>query len=259
MIKAMYTAAAGMNAQQTEVDVIANNLANVNTNGFKRSQTNFEDLLYVTMRQPGSPVSNGSTMIGLQVGSGARLVSTSKVFTAGTLLETSRPLDIAITGEGFFELAGLNGERFFTRDGHFNLDANGAIVNAAGLKLQPEITIPPNAQDLSIAADGTISYTIDDTQQQAGQLTIVRFVNSAGLSSNGQNLFRLTGSSGDPVTEIPGQNGAGELRQGMIERSNVDVATELIELIIAQRAYEVNSKAISSSDEMLGTVNNMVR
>lgn len=259
MIKAMYTAAAGMNAQQTEVDVIANNLANVNTNGFKRSQTNFEDLLYVTLRQPGTPQSNGSGMAGLQIGSGSRLVSTSKIFSEGTLLQTARPYDMAITGPGFFELAGPNNERLFTRDGHFHLDADGTIVDGRGLKLQPEIRIPPEARNLSIAPDGTVSYSVADSVTEAGQITIVKFVNAAGLEATGGNAFRIAGNSGDATQVIPGQDGSGELQQGMLERSNVDVATELIGLIIAQRAYEVNSRAISTSDEMLGTVNNMVR
>jgi len=259
MIKAMYTAAAGMNAQQTEVDVIANNLANVSTNGFKRSQTNFEDLLYVTMRQPGTTSGTGTGLAGLQVGSGSRLVSTSKIFTPGTLIETARDTDLAITGDGFFEVSGSNSERIFTRDGHFHRDANGSLVNSAGQKLQPEITIPQEATNLRIDADGTVAYTVNGTETEAGKINLVRFVNPAGLVSVGQNGYRITSNSGEPTTVLPGTEGSGELQQGVLERSNVDVATELIQLIIAQRAYEVNSKAIATSDEMLGTVNNMVR
>jgi len=255
----MYTAAAGMNAQQTEVDVIANNLANVNTNGFKKSQTNFEDMLYVTLRQPGSLVSNGSGVTGLQVGSGSRLVSTSKVFSAGNLVQTDASLDMAILGDGFFELQGLNQERFFTRDGHFQRDKDGTLVNSEGLKLQPEITIPQEAERVSIAADGEVSYTIGDKSQVAGTINLVRFVNPTGLSAEGNNRYLQTDNSGDPITVIPGQEGSGQLQQGVLERSNVDVATELIGLIIAQRAYEVNSKAITTSDQMLGTTNNLLR
>ncbi len=259
MIKAMYTAASGMQAQQSEVDVIANNLANVQTGGFKKSMTHFEDLLYVTMQAPGARTAGGSGLAGLEVGSGARLVSTSKVFTPGVVAQTSGLLDLAISGEGFFEVQGANGERYFTRDGHFFKDANGQIVTSQGLKLVPGVTIPQEASEITIAADGTISYRNGDTNPEIGQLTIVRFQNPSGLSAEGGNLFRQTANSGDPITTAPGTQDAGTLMQGFLERSNVDVATELIALILAQRAFEVNSKAIKVSDEMLNTSNNLTR
>lgn len=260
MIKAMYTAASGMQAQQTEVDVIAHNLANVNTNGYKRSQTNFEDLLYLQLRAPGTPAGGqGSSMSGLEVGSGSRLVSTSKIFTPGTLAQTGRSLDVTINGDGFFELQGLEGERLFTRDGSFALDRDGTLVDHNGHKLEPEITIPTDAEAVSIGPTGRVTITVDGEQRSIGDITLVKFVNPAGLASEGGNIYAATENSGDPQTVIPGQEGSGELRQGWLERSNVDVATELISLIMAQRAYEVNSRAISSSDEMLSTANNITR
>lgn len=259
MIKAMYTAAAGMTAQQTEVDVIANNLANVNTAGFKKSMSHFEDLLYLTTTQPGAQNTAGNGSSGIQLGSGARLLATSKTHTQGALAQTGNQLDIAIQGEGFFELQGPNGERLFTRDGHFTKNANGEVVTANGYRLVPAITIPDEATQISIAKDGTVSYILGDTNPQIGQLTLVRFVNPAGLSSEGGNMFRATTASGNPQTLVPGVQGAGEMLQGFIERSNVDVANELIQLILAQRAFEVNSRAIKTSDEMLNTTNNLTR
>lgn len=259
MIRAMYTAAAGMQAQQTEVDVIANNLANVQTAGFKRSMTNFEDLLYVTMREPGARTANGSAVAGMQVGTGSRLVSTTKVFTPGALIQTGSDFDMAIQGDGFFEVQGANGERLFTRDGHFFKDANGDIVTSQGLKLVPPINVPPEAISVEIAPDGNLAYVLGDTTQNIGQISIVRFQNPAGLASEGGNLFRQSSNSGDPITLAPGSEQAGTLLQGFIERSNVDVAGELIALILAQRAFEVNSKAIRISDEMLNTTNNLTR
>ncbi|NRA94616.1 MAG: flagellar basal-body rod protein FlgG [Planctomycetes bacterium] len=259
MIKAMYTAAAGMTAQQTEVDVIANNLANVNTAGFKKSMTHFEDLLYLTLTQPGAAMRSGTGISGLQIGSGARLMGTTKTHTQGVIAQTGNFLDMAIQGDGFFEIEGPVGERFYTRDGHFTKDANGELVTAGGYRLIPSITVPQEATQISITKDGTVSYQLNDTNPQIGQVTLVRFVNPAGLSSEGGNLFRATAASGDPQTVIPGQEGAGQILQGAIERSNVDVANELIQLILAQRAFEVNSKAIKTSDEMLNTTNNLTR
>jgi flagellar basal-body rod protein FlgG len=259
MIKAMYTAAAGMQAQQSEVDVIANNLANVQTAGFKKSMTNFEDLLYVTMQDPGTKTASGTSVAGLQVGSGSRLVSTSKIFSPGVLVETRSDLDLAIRGDGFFEVQGAGGERLFTRDGHFFKDANGDLVTAAGLRLVPAINVPREAVQIEISPDGFVSYVLGDAFQQIGQISLVRFTNPAGLSSEGGNLFRATSNSGDPITVAPGTDQSGTLLQGYVERSNVDVAGELIALILAQRAFEVNSKAIRVSDEMLNTTNNLTR
>jgi len=259
MIKAMYTAAAGMTAQQTEVDVIANNLANVNTAGFKKSMSHFEDLLYLTMTQPGAANNAGSGLSGVQLGSGARLLATSKTHSQGAIAQTGNDLDLAIQGAGFFEVEGPNGDRLYTRDGHFTQNANGDLVTANGFRLVPAITVPAEATRISVAKDGTVSYALNDTNPQIGQVTLVRFVNPSGMSSEGGNMFRPTTSSGDPQTLTPGDNGAGEILQGFIERSNVDVANELIQLILAQRAFEVNSRAIKTSDEMLNTTNNLTR
>jgi len=259
MIKAMYTAAAGMTAQQTEVDVIANNLANVNTGGFKRSLTHFEDLLYHTMTQPGAINGTDSTLSGIQIGSGARMLSTSKIHSQGVIAQTSNTLDLAIQGEGFFEVEGPDGERLFTRDGHFVKNANGELMTAGGLRLVPAVTVPQEATQITVAKDGTVSYALGQQNPELGQITLVRFVNPGGLASLGGNLFRGTSASGDPQTVIAGQEGSGEVLQGFLERSNVDVASELIQLILAQRAFEVNSKAIKTSDDMLNTTNNLTR
>ncbi len=259
MIKAMYTAAAGMTAQQTEVDVIANNLANVNTAGFKKSMTHFEDLLYMTMTEPGAATQNGSSLSGLQVGSGARLLATTKMHSQGVMTQTNNRFDLAIQGDGFFEIEGPNQERLFTRDGHFTKNATGELVTANGYRLVPGITIPEEATQVTIAKDGTVSYQQGDQNPQIGQVTVVRFLNPAGLSAMGGNLFRGTEASGDARTVVPGEEGSGQLLQGALERANVDVASELIQLILAQRAFEVNSKAIKTSDEMLNTTNNLTR
>jgi flagellar basal-body rod protein FlgG len=196
MIRAMYTAAAGMTAQQTEVDVIANNLANVNTTGFRRSLAHFEDMLYLTVTEPGAVNRQGASLEGLQIGGGARLLSTSKAQAQGPVYQTGGPLDFAIQGDGFFEVEGQGGERLFTRDGHFLKDASGQIVTSTGMRLVPNFTIPDDATDISVAADGTLSYGIGDQNQSVGQLSLVRFVNPGGLSSQGQNLFQATGESG---------------------------------------------------------------
>ncbi len=260
MIKAMFSAASGMKAQETEVDVIANNIANVNTSGFKRSTTNFQDLLYVTQQIPGAAGTAGtSAPTGLQVGSGSRLVSTAKVFTPGNLEQTRRSLDIAIRGSGFFEIQDLDGNPIYTRDGNFQLDAQGNLVTAEGLRLNPGITVPQGASEVSVAADGTISALVAGNVQNLGQITLVNFVNPAGLSSEGSNLFRATDSSGSPTTATPGSEGTGTLLGGWLERSNVEVVNELVRLIVAQRAYEMNSRSIRVSDEMLSTTNQIVR
>ncbi|MAG56267.1 MAG: flagellar basal-body rod protein FlgG [Planctomycetes bacterium] len=259
MIKAMYTAAAGMTAQQTQVDVIANNLANVNTGGFKRSLTHFEDLLYLTKTQPGAGVGGDSVLSGVQIGSGARLVSTSKMHAQGVLAQTNNKLDVAIQGEGFFEIEGPGGQQLYTRDGHFVKSANGELLTGGGFRLVPAITIPDDATHITISADGTVSYALGDSNPELGQLTVVRFVNPAGLSAEGGNLFSATAASGDPRTLVAGTEGAGQILQGYLEGSNVDVASELIQLILAQRAFEVNSRAIKTADDMLNTTNNLTR
>jgi flagellar basal-body rod protein FlgG len=262
MLKALYTAATGMRSQQTQVDVIANNLANVNTSGYKKSDARFEDLLYVNMRQPGAANKDGSTMSGLQLGSGSQLVATARSFQPGALIQTGNPLDLAISGNGFFELQALDGTRVFTRDGSFQLDRDGAIVTTEGLKLVPSVgAVPQGAQatDLTIGKDGTVSVRVGEQITQLGQITLVTFPNAAGLSAEGGNLFRETPASGTPTTSPPGEGGSGPILQGNLERSNVDIATELISLILAQRAYEVNTKAITTADQMLQSANQLAR
>ncbi len=259
MFRALYTAATGMRSQQSQVDVIANNLANVNTSGFKRSDARFEDLLYVNPSNPGAANKDSSTIAGVQLGSGTQLVATVKNFTAGNPVQTGNSLDMAISGEGFFELAGPGGARLFTRDGGFMPDKDGNLVNARGLKLTPAISPIPTGAQVTISTDGTVTARVGDTISSLGQISLVTFTNPAGLASEGGNTFRETPASGTPTTAAPGESGAGTIVQGNIERSNVDIATELINLILAQRAYEVNSKAINTSDQMLATVNQIAR
>jgi len=261
MIKALFTSATGLNAQATMVDNTANNLANINTNGFKKSQVDFQDLIYVTERAPGSEAAAGLQVpVGLQIGSGVRVAGTTKVYTPGALVNTQNPLDVAIEGDGFFKISLPNGDTAYTRDGAFRLNANGTIVNVDGFPLSPQITIPSNAKDISIGSDGTISVT-DSTNASStqGQLTLVRFPNPSGLSNLGRNLVAATASSGAALTAAPGANGVGLVRQGFLERSNVDVVTELVNLITAQRAYEINTRAIRTADDMLSNTTSMTR
>ena len=261
MMKGLYTAASGMKVQQTNVDVIANNLANVNTTGFKRTQANFQDLLYVVMREPGALTQNGfATPSGVQIGSGAELVSTSMVFTPGVSEPTGRALDLAIQGDGFFVVQLQNGEAY-TRDGGLTLDATGQIVTSSGFRLSPSITIP-NAADkqIAVAPDGTVTVkNADGTTSQVGQIQIARFANAGGLRAGGGNLLYSTASSGPATLTTPGLDGTGTIAQGVLEKSNVDVVNELVNLITAQRAYEMNSRAIKVGDEMLQDTSSLVR
>ncbi len=261
MIKALYTSATGLNAQATMVDNTANNLANINTNGFKKSQVDFQDLIYVTERAPGSEAAAGLQVpVGLQIGSGVRVAGTTKVYTPGTLANTQNPLDVAIEGDGFFQVKLPNGDTLYTRDGAFRLNASGSLVNVDGFPLQPQITIPSDTKDISIGSDGTISVTNGaNASSNLGQLTLVRFPNPSGLSNTGRNLVAATASSGQALTATPGTSGIGLVRQGFLERSNVDVVTELVNLITAQRAYEINTRAIRTSDEMLSNTTNLTR
>ncbi len=243
MLRALYSSATGMKAQELLIDVTANNLANVNTNGFKRSQLDFADLLYATIRQAGAEVASGlPSPIGLQIGSGVRPVGTTKLFTPGSFEQTSNPTDVAIMGEGFFKVLLPNGEFRYTRDGSFRIDANGTLVTAEGYALADSVTIPQDASSVSIGNDGVVNAMIGGTIQQAGQLNLYNFQNPAGLSSEGGNLYAATDASGTEQTALPGLNGLGTLRGGFLERSNVEVVTELISLITAQRAYEINSR-----------------
>jgi len=263
MIKALFTSATGLKGQQLYVDTIANNLANVNTTGFKRSQVQFQDLLYEEIVTPGMEIAQGfQSPEGLQVGSGVRAVGTSKIFTQGPLENTGRALDLAIEGAGFFQIMRPDGSAAYTRDGSFALDSRRRLVTAGGLLVSPQVTIPTDAVEISIARDGTVNVLSSGNPPQlssVGQLTLVKFPNAAGLESLGQNLYGETPASGTPTTATPGQDGTGEIVQQFLERSNVAVVTELVNLIVAQRAYEINSRAIRTSDEMLGMTNQLTR
>src|SRR5262245_16050727 len=251
-----------MKGQQFAVDVVANNLANVNTTGFKRSQAQFRDLLYSTLHAPGTPSATGQILpTGLQLGSGSEIAATARVQTQGVPELTGRDLDLTIQGEGFFAIKLPTGERAFTRNGAFSRDNQGQLVTADGYFVDPPLTIPPTALSVSIAKDGNVTMQVagQSAPQAIGQLRITRFANPAGLRSEGSNLYFETGASGTPQDGTPGTDGAGQILQGTLERSNVEVATELVKLIIAQRAYEVNSRAIRSSDEMMQQVNNIAR
>ncbi|MGE5384927.1 MAG: flagellar basal-body rod protein FlgG [Betaproteobacteria bacterium] len=260
MIRSLWIARTGLDAQQTQLDVISNNLANVSTNGFKRSRAVFEDLLYQTLRQPGAQ-SSQSTQIptGLQLGTGVRPVSTARVFTQGNLQKTDNSLDIAIQGNGFFQILLPDGTTGYTRDGSFQKDNQGQIVTSDGYPLQPNITIPANATSLSVGQDGTVTITQagSSATTQIGTLQIATFINPAGLQSAGQNLFLETAASGTPTPNTPGQNGSGIVNQGYVETSNVNVAEELVSMIQTQRAYEINSKVVSTSDQMLARLSQL--
>jgi flagellar basal-body rod protein FlgG len=261
MLRAFSTAATGMTAQQMNVDIIANNLANINTNGFKRSQIEFQDLLYVKLEESGAEVVAGLTSpSGLEIGSGVRAASTVKVYTSGEMQNTSRPLDIAITGDGFLQVSMPDGSTRYTRDGALIVNANGNLVTSTGFLLEPAITIPTDAMTIDIGKDGTVNVTNSaGTTSVAGTIQLARFLNPAGLSSEGDNLLAETEASGTPVTGTPGQNGFGSIQSGFLEKSNVQMVTELVNLITAQRAYEINSRAIRAGDDMLRTANEIAR
>ncbi len=254
MIRSLWIAKTGMEAQQTQLDTISHNLANVGTNGFKRGHVVFEDLIYQNLRQAGAASSDQTQLpTGLQVGLGVRAVATSRNFSQGNLQLTSNNLDIAIKGNGFFQVQMPDGTTGYTRDGSLKVDANGQLVTNNGYTVQPGITIPGNTQSVTIAADGTINVALPGqaTPQSVGQLSLASFVNAAGLEPKGQNLWAETGASGTPNAGAPGSNGLGMLQQGYVETSNVNVVEELVAMIATQRAYELNSKAIQTSDQML--------
>ncbi|CFQ36305.1 flagellar basal-body rod protein FlgG [Yersinia bercovieri] len=254
MIRSLWIAKTGLEAQQTNMDVISNNLANVSTNGFKRQRAVFEDLLYQTLRQPGAQSTEQTTIpSGLQLGTGVRPVSTERLHSQGSLNQTSNSKDLAIQGNGFFQIQLADGTTAFTRDGSFQIDQNGQLVTSSGYPVQPAITLPPDAETLTIGNDGIVSVTVQGqtAPQQVGQITLSTFINDSGLESIGENLYRETQSSGAPNETTPGLNGSGTLRQGYVETSNVNVAEELVNMIQTQRAYEINSKAVSTSDQML--------
>jgi len=259
MNQALWVAKTGLDAQQTRMAVVSNNLANVNTTGFKRGRAAFEDLLYQTVRQPGAQTSQQTQApTGLMLGTGVRVVATEKLFTQGNLLQTSNPFDLAVNGRGFFQVQMPDGSLAYTRDGSFKLDAQGQMVNNTGYLLQPGINVPEGAQSVSIGADGIVSVQLagQAAPQQVGQLTVADFINVGGLQPLGENLYAETASSGTPQTGAPGQSGLGVLVQGSLESSNVNVVEELVNMIETQRAYEMNSKAISTTDQMLAYVSN---
>jgi flagellar basal-body rod protein FlgG len=261
MPRALYTAATGMEVQQQNIDNIANNLANASTVGFKRTRLEFQDMLYQNLRQPGA-ASNSSTAlpVGLQIGLGARAISSERIFQQGDFRQTENPLDMVIEGSGFFQVRQSNGELAYTRAGSFHLDAQGQIVTASGEPLEPAITIPSNATSITIGTDGTVSVTTSGqaNAQNVGQIQLVTFANPAGLEAMGRNLFKETAASGQPTVGTPDSNGLGRINQGFVEGSNVNVVEELVTMISAQRAYETNSKVITAADRMLGTINQAV-
>jgi flagellar basal-body rod protein FlgG len=254
MIRSLWIAKTGLDAQQTQMDVISNNLANVSTSGFKRARAVFEDLLYQTIRQPGAQSSEQTQLpSGLQIGTGVKPVATERIFTQGNLQQTGNAKDVAIQGNGFFQVLMPDGTTSYSRDGSFQVDANGQLVTSSGYAVQPAITIPADTQSLTIARDGTVSaqQAGSATPVTIGTLQLAMFINPAGLQSLGENLYGETAASGTPSSSAPGSNGAGLLNQGYVETSNVNVVEELVNMIQTQRAYEINSKAIQTSDQML--------
>ncbi len=260
MMRSLWIAKTGLDAQQTQMDTITHNLANVATNGYKRSHAVFEDLLYQNLRQAGAQ-STAQTQLptGLQLGTGVRPVATSRNYTQGNLQQTNNAFDLAISGNGFFPLSMPDGTVGYTRDGAFHIDAQGQIVNSNGMPLNPPITVPANSSSVTIGSDGTISALVAGQQQpvQIGQVQLATFMNPAGMDPRGQNVYFETAASGTATIGVPGQNGAGTVQQGYVETSNVNVVEELVAMIQTQRAYEINSKAISTTDQMLGRISQL--
>jgi flagellar basal-body rod protein FlgG len=262
MIRSLWTSATGMQAQALNLDVIANNLANVNTAGFKKSRAEFQDLLYETLRPAGTASSQDTQVpAGIQIGHGTRPSTVLKIFSQGNMENTKNELDLAIEGDGFFQIILPNGETAYTRDGSFKLDSDGRIVNSDGFALEPEISIPSDALSISVGIDGTVSVLQagDSVPSEIGTIELARFVNPAGLISTGRNLYIISEASGDEMTGTPGEDGLGSIAQGFLEMSNVSVVDEMVSMITAQRAYEVNSKSIQTADEMLQIANNIKR
>jgi flagellar basal-body rod protein FlgG len=260
MLRSLFIAATGMEAQKLSIDVISNNLANVNTTGFKKSRADFQDLLYQTIRTPGATSAEGSEIpSGIQVGMGVKPVAVQKIFQQGDFVQTGNKLDTVIEGDGFYQILLPDGTTAYSRSGSFKLDSDGRIVNSDGYPLEPAITIPSNTTDISISSDGKISVIQagSTTPKQIGQIELANFINPGGLNALGKNLFQQTGSSGDPTTGNPGTNGLGSIGQGYVEMSNVNVVEEMVNMIVSQRAYEINSKAVQASDQMLQVANNL--
>lgn len=259
MLRALYSSAAGMNAQQTNLDVVANNLANVNTTGFKKSKIEFQDLLYETERAAGAEQGSGNQLpTGVQIGHGSQVVATSKVFTTGELSRTGERLDVAVQGDGFFEVQMSDGSKAYSRDGAFKTDASGRIVTSDGLPVQGFQPVPQGTTNVSISSNGEVTYSGSGSTSNF-RIQLVRFANPSGLEAMGRNLFRETTASGTAELGNPGESGFGTLAQGYLELSNVKVVEEMVNLIVAQRAYEVNAKAVQASDEMMQLSNNLRR
>ncbi|QWC97603.1 flagellar basal-body rod protein FlgG [Polynucleobacter paneuropaeus] len=254
MLRSLWISKTGLEAQQTQMDVISNNLANVSTNGFKKSRAVFEDLLYQNIRQPGAQSTQQTQLpTGLQVGTGVKPVATEKIFTQGNLQQTNNNNDLAINGSGFFQITMPDGSFAYTRDGSFQVSSTGQVVNSSGFPLSPAITVPANAQSLTVAADGVVSVTLPNSVavSQIGAIQLATFINPAGLQAKGGNLYVETAASGTPTTVTPGSTGSGTISQGFVETSNVNVVEEMVNMIQTQRAYEINSKSITTSDQML--------
>ncbi len=260
-MRALWIAKTGLDAQQTRMSVVSNNLANVNTTGFKRDRPVFQDLLYQTVRQPGAQSSENTQLpSGLLIGTGVRTAATEKLFTQGNLTQTQNSLDLAIEGRGFFEILMPDGSVAYTRDGSFQLDSQGQVVTSNGYSLQPGITIPADTLSITIGTDGTVSALVagQSAPSNIGQITLTDFINPSGLQARGGNLLSETAASGAPQSATPGSDGLGQLVQGSVETSNVNVVEELVNMIETQRAYEINSKAIATADGMLQFINNNV-
>lgn len=262
MMRAMWSAAAGMTVQAFNMDTISNNLANVNTMGFKKARAEFQDLLYQTVNLAGTNSSTSTSLpTGIQLGHGSKLSALVRTYATGNMKQTGNSFDLAIEGNGFFRVTLPDGTFAYTRDGAFSKDQNGTLVNAQGYPLDPQITVPQDATSMTVAQDGTVSITQPGqaAPQQIGQITISNFINPAGLNQLGRNLVQPTLASGDPIDDVPGQNGLGGINQGFLEVSNVDIAEEMVNMIVGQRAYEANSKTIRTVDDMLTLVNNLKR
>ncbi len=262
MLRTLWIASTGMQAQNMNIDVIANNLANVNTSGFKKSRIDFQDLLYRTVRAAGVASAQGSEVpTGIQLGHGTRPVATQKIFTSGDFQQTKNELDMAVEGDGFFQVLQPNGEIAYTRAGTFKLDSDGKVVTSDGYSVQPEMSIPEDAVSVSIGSDGTVSVLQagETDPSEIGNIELAKFLNPGGLNSIGKNLYLPTKASGDVITGTPGEDGFGTIAQGFVEMSNVNVVEEMVHMIAAQRAYEINSKAIKAADDILQMANNIKR
>lgn len=258
MIRSLLTAATGMEAQQLNIDTIANNLANVNTTSFKRSRANFHDLLYQTLRAPGQSATTGTVVpSGIQIGTGTKLSSVDKMFSEGAIQVTGNKLDLMVEGDGFFRVQRDDGEIIFTRDGHFSKDNGGRVVSADGYPLIPEIIIPQGAQDFHVGYDGTVTIKMGGETQELGQILLADFINPSGLVTLGGNYYSPSRSSGESVTGVPNQNGLGRIGHQQLESSNVNIVEEMVNMITGQRAYEINSKVIQTGDQILQATTNI--